>query len=357
MASGLPLAALGAAGIALVCYAAWRRRRVARGQLLRQALERDGYCILEQVFDGGLVAEMAATAVQLAEAQSADAAKRQQYTGSLISLTSARVYAGMLISTSVQSALQSLGPPYSSSRFMNGYVISKPGRGRRLYWHQDWWGWDREESYRQVAPMFALMTYLTATRAPTATDPGNGCLRVIPGTHRKRHLLHNRVPDAHGDEISFGSMGGLAFVDDVDGAIDLPMRPGDAVLVDVRLLHATRDNNTDECRSMITCWWVPGAADGGGDHPIPEPWRAEFAAQVSDNPHDKGESAWSVAETLAVRELCCRYNGAFGRYHGGPAGQPHQPGEGPGFEASAADAEDESFRYFGSGRPSIVSVQ
>lgn len=181
-----------------------------------------------------------------------------RYTGSLLNLTGSPAFVDLLTSTRT-GALAPLGEPYASSCFMNGYVISKPGRGRRLYWHQDWWGWDRVESYHERAPMFAMMTYLTETAAPARSDgsDGNGCLRVIPGTHRKRHRLHNRVPDAHGDAISFGSMDGPAFDYEVEGAVDVPMKPGDAAIVDVRVLHATRDNNTDERRSMITCWWVP----------------------------------------------------------------------------------------------------
>ena len=114
---------------------------------------------------------------------------------------------------------------------------------------------------------------------------------------------------------------------------------------------------------MITCWWVPGAGDEpaeGGGHAIPAAWRAEFAAQVTDNPHDKGASAWGHAETAAVRRLSCQYAGPLGRYHGGPPNQPHQPGAGPGFEldpARDAAAADARFRYFGSGRTALVEVR
>ena len=209
--------------------------------------------------------------------------------------------------------------------------------------------------------MFAIMTYLTETRAPTATDPGNGCLRIIPGTHRKRHYLHNRVPDAHGDEISFSEMEGPAFDAEVEGAIDLPMRPGDAALVDVRVLHATRDNNTDERRSMITCWWVPQPSVAGAaaefPYEVPEEWAAEFAAQTTDNPHDQGESSWSDSETTRVRQLCAQYSGSLGRYHGGPLGQPHQPGSGPGFEVAEEELTDSTFRFFGSGRTQMPAVE
>lgn len=80
-------------------------------------------------------------AAKLATQQATDAAQRQQYTGSLISLTSHPVFVKMLTSQPVRDAFVSMGSPFADARFMNGYVISKPGRGRRLYWHQDWWGW------------------------------------------------------------------------------------------------------------------------------------------------------------------------------------------------------------------------
>jgi ectoine hydroxylase-related dioxygenase (phytanoyl-CoA dioxygenase family) len=331
---------------------------MSSGLELRAQLERDGFCVLPSVFDRPLVAEMNEAATALAAAQSEDAAERQQYTGSLISLTSNSVYAEMLTSDAVREGFISMGTPYADARFMNGYIISKPGRGRRLYWHQDWWGWDKLESYGTIPPMYALMTYLKATRAPTASDPGNGCLRVIPGTHRKRHFLHNRVPDAHGDEISFSKMEGPAFDTDVEGAVDVPMEAGDAVLVDVRLLHATRDNNTDERRSMITCWWVPQPQEGG-DYRIPPEWSAEFAAQTTDNPHDQAESQWTTEEAKRVQQLYCTYSGGLGRYHGGPPGQPHQPGAGPGFELLQEDSTTNNppLNYFGSGRAEVVQVQ
>ena len=81
------------------------------------------------------------------------------------------------------------------------------------------------------------------------------------------------------------------------------------------------------------------------------------AAQTTDNPHDQGESSWSDAETARVRELCAQYSGPLGRYHGGPPGQPHQPGTGPGFEVSAQDLADSAFRFFGSGRTRMPAVE
>jgi len=325
-----------------------RFRRCASS--LRQQFENDGFCVIRGAFDESLARNMNRIACSLADQQAAESAERQQYTGSLIALTADSVFVELL--TATPGVLAPLGSPYSGSRFMNGYVISKPGGGKRLYWHQDWWGWDKKASYEKTTPVFALMTYLTETIARSRDHPGNGCLRVIPGTHRRRHHFHNRVPDAHGDEISFGDMRGPAFEEDVESAVDVPLRPGDVVLVDVRLLHATRDNDTDERRSMITCWWVPTA----DNHPTPEAWRAEFAAQTTENPHDTSEPRWSSQEIEAVSRLYCQYDGQLGRYHGGPAGWCSQPGAGPGFEVSADDLIDPDFRFFGSGRPQMVAI-
>ena len=129
---------------------------------------------------------------------------------------------------------------------------------------------------------------------------------------------------------------------------------------------------------------------------MPEGWKAEFAAQTVDNPHDKGDSCWTRAQTMAVQQLFAQYSGSLGRYHGGkyaitssnaqikpqasvldrstltlesrhsslthcpsptgPSGQPHQPGDGPGFTVTSTDLRDPSFRYFGSGRARMVRV-
>lgn len=104
---------------------------------------------------------------------------------------------------------------------------------------------------------------------------------------------------------------------------------------------------------MVTCWWVPTAVEPS----VPEGWAAEFAAQTVDNPHDKGDSNWDAAQTAAVRQLYCVYGGKMGRYHGGPQNQPHQPGAGPGFAVGPNDLVDPTFKYFGSGREALVSVQ
>ena len=56
---------------------------------------------------------------------------------------------------------------------------------------------------------------------------------------------------------------------------------------------------------------------------MPEGWKAEFAAQTVDNPHDKGDSSWTRAQTAAVTRLFAQYSGSLGRYHGGMCMSPN----------------------------------
>ena len=57
---------------------------------------------------------------RLADAQAAEAAKRQQYTGSLISLTADPVFVSLL--TNTPALFRKFGEPYAGARFMNGHA-------------------------------------------------------------------------------------------------------------------------------------------------------------------------------------------------------------------------------------------
>ena len=62
-----------------------------------------------------------------------------------------------------------------------------------LFWHRDWWGWNHPVSYGDPVPQQVFLMYYTVD-----TTPGNGCLRLIPGSHLERHPMHDAVPDAYG---------------------------------------------------------------------------------------------------------------------------------------------------------------
>ena len=80
-------------------------------------------------------------------------------------------------------ALAELG--FDQPKFGHGRIISKPAYSPPLFWHEDGRFWDDPVSYTTQPIQCFLMYYLTDT------SPENGCLQVIPGSHLKRHPLHD----------------------------------------------------------------------------------------------------------------------------------------------------------------------
>jgi hypothetical protein len=128
------------------------------------------------------------------------------------------------------------------------YILSKPGYGPPLYWHQDFMKWQSPEAATPWPTRIFLSYYLTDTTRE------NGCLRVIPGSHRKRHALHDNLPKAHGSEIqAIDDLSHPAFADYFD-AVDVRLDAGDLIIADARILHAARPNQTDERRTLLLAW-------------------------------------------------------------------------------------------------------
>ena len=128
-------------------------------------------------------------------------------------------------------------------------VLSKPAHGPPLYWHQDMMNWNHPESAAPWPTRVFLSYYMTDTTLE------NGCLRAIPGTHKRRIPLHAHLPPAHGAEIQAITdyANHPAFSDHPD-AVDLPVKAGDLVINDARLLHAARANQTDQRRTLVLQW-------------------------------------------------------------------------------------------------------
>lgn len=127
-------------------------------------------------------------------------------------------------------------------------ILSKPRYGPPLYWHQDFMKWQSPEAATPWPTRIFLSYYLTDTTRE------NGCLRVIPGSHRKRHELHDILPDAHGDEIqAVDDLAHPAFADYPD-AVDVPLQAGDLVIADARIMHAAWPNQTDQRRTLLLAW-------------------------------------------------------------------------------------------------------
>ena len=153
----------------------------------------------------------------------------------------------------------------------NVILLSKPAYGPPLYWHQDYMNWNSPEAATPWPTVIFLSYYMTDTTRQ------NGCLRVIPGTHRKRIDLHGTLPDAHGSEIqAIEDLDDPVFMDRED-AIDVPLKAGDLIIADARLMHGAWPNRTAQRRTLVLAWHRV--------FPFPEPpswWRGDIPDAVKN---------------------------------------------------------------------------
>ncbi len=213
-------------------------------------LLKDGYCLFENVLDKDILTRLQAIATKMISAQSDEHFEAQRSTGSMISVHDEPNLAELVAYPSAIAALKSLG--YNAPKWRSGYIISKPPQSPPLFWHQDWWGWADESSYNNPHPQqLFLMYYLI----DTSLD--NGCLRVIPGSHIKRHSVHDETPEAHTDDLRRAANLNHPAFKLAEGEVDIPVKAGDLVIGDSRLLHAAWANNSNDYRTVITLWYHP----------------------------------------------------------------------------------------------------
>lgn len=168
--------------------------------------------------------------------------------GSLIHLSDNPEYGDIIASPVLQWLLRECGA--TDPRWTGGFLISKPGGGPPLFWHQDWWGWDDATSYGPRAQQLFVMIYLTDTRIE------NGCLRVIPGSHLHDHPLHH-LDAAHSQVMQgYSDPSNPAFADHPD-QVAVPVTAGDVLIGDARLIHGAFANRTGEERPLLTLWFMP----------------------------------------------------------------------------------------------------
>ena len=133
-------------------------------------------------------------------------------------------------------ALHALGFP--RPRYWSGFVIAKEPHSGPLYWHQDWPFWDDPVSADPLPHQLFLMWYLVDTR------PENGCLRLLPCSHRLRCDVHDTIDTGHDDTVRHEDPATSPAYRRRPDEVDVPVRAGDLVIGDARLLHAAHGNAT-----------------------------------------------------------------------------------------------------------------
>ena len=273
----------------------------------REKLLSAGYVKVEGVLDAPMLDELRRVTDGLLTQQSSDDAERYRYQGSNIMLAYQHaVFARLFALPRALDALSALG--FQSPRWWSAFLLSKPPHAPPLYWHQDWWAWDDPISNSPVPAQVFLMYYLTDT------TPHNGCLRVIPGTHYQRNPLHDLLPPAHSRETYDANPNSVIFSKRPD-EVDVPVRAGDLLIGDARILHAAHANQTDLHRSLLTLWYFPDYDT------LSEPIQAYVARKTPLQLPDW----WAEPEGMLMQPLIPLYSG-----DAAPAVWNRVPGEGWG---------------------------
>ena len=219
---------------------------------LAKQLRDDGFCVIPDMADEALL-QATRACVQKALAEYDD--ERRENTkapGSLIDSNHYPELADLIGNPRALEALAQMG--LRDIKFWKAVIISKPPGGPRLYWHQDCIMWGDARAYSDRAPMIFLMYYLEDTRRE------NGCLRLLAGSHKYRHVLHD-LGEAHTKDINrMENPADPRFLDYPD-EVDVPVKAGDLVVGDARMFHATHENASDEQRTVITIWFHPHFSD------------------------------------------------------------------------------------------------
>jgi len=233
-------------------------------------IRKNGYCVFPNVLDADMIERLRTVTSRLLAGQSETSRKQYRYQGSDIHLQfQDPVFADLIAWPKSVHCLRQLG--FNRPKFWLGTIIGKPPGGPPLYWHQDWPFWDDPISASPDPSQLFLMYYLTDT------TPQNGCLRVIPGSHRTKVPLHDQLPPAHSPETLAADLSSPMFSTQSD-EVDVKVSAGDLVVGDARVLHAAHANRSQLNRTVLTLWYVPSFDT------LPDRLRASFCQRSASPP-------------------------------------------------------------------------
>ena len=249
----------------------------------------DGFFLFEDVLDPPMVDRLRRFSDDVLARQAPEHFEENRTTGSMVLIDWAMacrnpVMAELIAHPNALAALKTLG--FDEPKFGHGRIISKPPHSPPLFWHEDGRFWNDSVSYTTQPIQCFLMYYLTDT------TPQNGCLRVIPGSHLKRHPLHDRISPRHTDELrKFANPDDPGF-SRVNEEVEVPVKAGDLVMGYGSLLHASHANRSNQRRTVLTMWYYPDFVS------LPERTRATVALLEADN----SDAASTSAEIRALVE-------------------------------------------------------
>jgi phytanoyl-CoA hydroxylase len=210
-------------------------RALDREALLKQ-YDEDGYMIFRAVLDADLIAEASAH-VEWLQARHPEL-RGEELTHELVARDPFWV---RLVSDDRLLDIASLFVGSDIALFASHYICKPAFSGQQVLWHQD-------GAYWPLDPMNVVTVWL----AVDESTPENGCLRVIPGSHKgEMHELRQREDT----ESVLGSESAVEV--DESTAVDLVMAPGDAEVHHPKIMHGSNANTSPKRRCGLTIRYIP----------------------------------------------------------------------------------------------------
>lgn len=153
------------------------------------------------------------------------------------------------------------------------HFFCKYGEGSKyVAWHQDatYWG---------LEPPNAL----TVWYAVDGSDRENGCMRVLPGTHRDGIRTHGTA-DADGNLLSINQEVPVTPEEEAQ-AVDLVLRPGEVSIHDGAAIHGSLPNRSTRRRCGLTLRYVPTTVRPVGLNSMGKAWHAMLVRGVDEERH------------------------------------------------------------------------
>jgi len=128
--------------------------------------------------------------------------------------------------------------------FSSHYFIKQARTGKAVAWHQD-------GAYWPLEPMHVLTLWLAVDQV----DRGNGCLRLVRGSHTW-HLAQLAETARNGSDV----LGSTTHTDqDImeDDVVDVEMEPGDVEIHHPNIVHSSLPNMSDRRRAGLTIRYMP----------------------------------------------------------------------------------------------------
>ena len=137
-----------------------------------------------------------------------------------------------------------------------------PDKGAKSFvaWHQDitYWGLEPPEAH-------------TAWIAIDDSDVENGCMRVIPGSHREGIVTHGKS-ERSGNLLSINQEIPDDLVDD-STALDLALNAGQMSVHSGQIFHASMPNGSDRRRCGLTVRFIPPHVKQAAPNSVKQKWQ------------------------------------------------------------------------------------